>query len=271
MLLRGHQSWVLEECEQLFGRPQRRSSLRLSSKSDLQADEFCRLPRLPVMNINTRKALPQVVSRAEWLTRRKQLLAAEKEVTKARDAVAARRRRLPWSASRRATGSKDQTVWSSSLISSPGTASSTCTTSCGSTNRTPAARAAPAPPIGRSTKRISPRCANGTWHSLPWPGRPGRASGPTGTSGDGRSRSSSSARIVHFNHDFHVTMDETRVPIEYNYPHQDRADRRRHSRRVPTRRLARCQRFPPQTARRSTPTRRLRPRSWTSWPRPTNS
>ena len=39
--------------------------------------------------------LPPVVSRAEWLAARKELLAKEKEVTRARDALNAERRRLP--------------------------------------------------------------------------------------------------------------------------------------------------------------------------------
>lgn len=39
--------------------------------------------------------LPEVVSREEWLTARKELLAQEKELTRARDRVNARRRRLP--------------------------------------------------------------------------------------------------------------------------------------------------------------------------------
>ncbi|WP_405576874.1 DUF899 domain-containing protein [Streptomyces sp. NBC_01092] len=39
--------------------------------------------------------LPDVVSREEWLAARKQLLAREKEVTRARDRVNAERRRLP--------------------------------------------------------------------------------------------------------------------------------------------------------------------------------
>src|SRR5271163_2387251 len=37
-----------------------------------------------------------VVSRAEWLEARKQLLAEEKEFTQRRDALSARRRALPW-------------------------------------------------------------------------------------------------------------------------------------------------------------------------------
>ncbi|KAI9768644.1 MAG: hypothetical protein M1839_004004 [Geoglossum umbratile] len=38
---------------------------------------------------------PKVVSRDEWLTARKELLAKEKEVTRARDALSAERRKLP--------------------------------------------------------------------------------------------------------------------------------------------------------------------------------
>jgi hypothetical protein len=40
-------------------------------------------------------SLPEIVSREEWLVARKELLAAEKEQTRARDALNARRRMLP--------------------------------------------------------------------------------------------------------------------------------------------------------------------------------
>ena len=40
-------------------------------------------------------SLPEVVSRDEWLTARKELLAREKEMTRARDELSAERRRLP--------------------------------------------------------------------------------------------------------------------------------------------------------------------------------
>jgi predicted dithiol-disulfide oxidoreductase (DUF899 family) len=43
----------------------------------------------------TKGNLPEVVSREEWLAARKELLAKEKELTRARDAVNADRRRLP--------------------------------------------------------------------------------------------------------------------------------------------------------------------------------
>lgn len=41
------------------------------------------------------KALPEVVLREEWLAARKKLLAKEKELTRAYDALSAERRRLP--------------------------------------------------------------------------------------------------------------------------------------------------------------------------------
>jgi predicted dithiol-disulfide oxidoreductase (DUF899 family) len=39
---------------------------------------------------------PKIVSQEEWLAARKQLLAKEKKLTRARDALAAERRKLPW-------------------------------------------------------------------------------------------------------------------------------------------------------------------------------
>jgi hypothetical protein len=43
----------------------------------------------------TAPALPEIASRDEWLAIRKELLAKEKELTRARDALNAERRRLP--------------------------------------------------------------------------------------------------------------------------------------------------------------------------------
>lgn len=40
-------------------------------------------------------SLPQVVSRDEWLVARKELLAEEKAMTRARDALSTKRRELP--------------------------------------------------------------------------------------------------------------------------------------------------------------------------------
>jgi predicted dithiol-disulfide oxidoreductase (DUF899 family) len=44
----------------------------------------------------TRATKPQVVSKQEWLKARKELLAKEKEFTRARDALTAKRQALPW-------------------------------------------------------------------------------------------------------------------------------------------------------------------------------
>ena len=46
--------------------------------------------------VNSNLENPKVVSRSEWLAARRELLAREKELTRARDAVSAERRRLPW-------------------------------------------------------------------------------------------------------------------------------------------------------------------------------
>ena len=48
------------------------------------------LKELPAMKT------PPVVSPQEWETARQQLLIKEKELTRARDALAAARRRMPW-------------------------------------------------------------------------------------------------------------------------------------------------------------------------------
>ena len=46
--------------------------------------------------VNTAMDTPPVVSAQEWAAAHQQLLAKEKELTRARDAVAADRRRMPW-------------------------------------------------------------------------------------------------------------------------------------------------------------------------------
>ena len=42
--------------------------------------------------------LPQIVSPEEWEAARQKLLVEEKQLTRARDAMAAKRRRMPWTA-----------------------------------------------------------------------------------------------------------------------------------------------------------------------------
>jgi predicted dithiol-disulfide oxidoreductase (DUF899 family) len=48
---------------------------------------------------------PPVVSPQEWDAARQELLVKEKQLTRARDALAAERRRMPWRAGRRAAAS----------------------------------------------------------------------------------------------------------------------------------------------------------------------
>ncbi|MGH3399818.1 MAG: DUF899 family protein, partial [Streptosporangiaceae bacterium] len=45
---------------------------------------------------STKMETPPIVSAAEWEAARERLLAKEKELTRARDAMAAQRRRMPW-------------------------------------------------------------------------------------------------------------------------------------------------------------------------------
>ena len=45
---------------------------------------------------DTAMQAPPTVSAAEWDAARRQLLVKEKELTRARDALAAERRRMPW-------------------------------------------------------------------------------------------------------------------------------------------------------------------------------
>ncbi len=47
---------------------------------------------------NAKMQPPQIVSQEEWLAAREQLLADEKRLTRERDALAAKRRRMPWMA-----------------------------------------------------------------------------------------------------------------------------------------------------------------------------
>jgi predicted dithiol-disulfide oxidoreductase (DUF899 family) len=168
------------------------------------------------MSINTRKALPRVVSRAEWLTSRKQLLAAEKEVTKARDAVAARRRRLPMVRIEKRyrfegpdgvvelvdlfAGHSQLYVHHFMWLDEPDTGCPSCTRAADrSFNEAHFAAL-------RERDVAFAAVARAPWASI-------RAYRDE----RGWTFPFFSSHGSDFNYDFHVTMDETRVPIEYNY------------------------------------------------------
>ena len=67
---------------------------------------------------------PPVVSPEEWEAARQQLLFKEKELTRARDAMAAQRRRMPWMAIERNTSSRVPRVKSAWPICSRATGNS---------------------------------------------------------------------------------------------------------------------------------------------------
>ena len=60
------------------------------------------------MKKTKKKALPKIVTRAEWKRARAKLMTKEKAETRRRDALAAERRRLPMCESRRIIVSTDR-------------------------------------------------------------------------------------------------------------------------------------------------------------------
>jgi predicted dithiol-disulfide oxidoreductase (DUF899 family) len=157
-----------------------------------------------------------VVSRAEWLTSRKQLLAAEKEVTNARDAVAARRRRLPMVRIEKGyrfegpdgvvelvdlfAGHSQLYVHHFMWLDEPDTGCPSCTRAADrSFNEAHFAAL-------RERDVAFAAVARAPWASI-------RAYRDE----RGWTFPFFSSHGSDFNYDFHVTMDETRVPIEYNY------------------------------------------------------
>ncbi len=161
-------------------------------------------------------ALPRVVSREEWLAARKQLLAEEKALTRMRDAVAAKRRRLPMvkldkdyvfhgpdgevSLLSLFAGRRQLYVhhfmWSEERGHCPG-----CSATADMIFNNPhilanfAAHDLSFVCISRAPlSKIEERRLERGW-TFPW------------VSSEG----------TDFNYDFHITLDESRAPIEYNY------------------------------------------------------
>jgi predicted dithiol-disulfide oxidoreductase (DUF899 family) len=168
------------------------------------------------MITNDSIALPPIVSRTEWLKARKTLLAREKAATRQRDAVAAERRRLPMVRVEKAyvfegPGGKvglldlfdgrtqlyvHHFMWNSETETHcPG-----CTAAADLTfnskifahlyRKDVSFAAISRAPLEKIT---SYKIKNG-W-DFPW----------------------YSSYGTHFNHDFHITLDESVSPIEYNY------------------------------------------------------
>lgn len=122
-------------------------------------------------------SLPQVVPPAEWQIARDTLLAKEKEATRARDALAAERRRLPMvriDKDYRFEGPEARRPWSTC---STNAASGSSTTSCSS----------PARPSPAGVARCS-RTTSATWPTarprhVTGPGVPGAAGGDRAVQG----------------------------------------------------------------------------------------
>ncbi len=161
--------------------------------------------------------LPRVVSRDEWLAARKELLAEEKALTRARDALAAKRRRLPAVKIEKdyaftAPGGKrvrlvelfegrrqlyvHHFMWNDERGHCPG-----CTAAADTGFDNPKLRAELAEkdvtfvavsraPIAEIEKRQKEKGWTFPWYS---------------------------SEGSDFNYDFHVTLDEAKAPIEYNY------------------------------------------------------
>jgi predicted dithiol-disulfide oxidoreductase (DUF899 family) len=168
------------------------------------------------MSIDTGKARPQVVSPAEWRAARKELLAAEKAVTKARDALAARRRRLPmvrvekdyrFEGPESSVGLVDLFAAHSQLyvhhfmwLDEPNTGCPSCTRA--------ADRMFNEAHFGALRERD---VAFAAVARAPWPEIEAYRAERGWTFPFFSSHGSD------FNYDFHVTLDETRAPVEYNY------------------------------------------------------
>ena len=169
----------------------------------------------------TAYALPKVVSRVDWLSARRALLAEEKSIKRQLDAVAARRRRLPMVRLEKPyhfTGPEGQLtlldlfegrrqlyvhhfMWNEqSRTFCPG-----CTAAANTGFNNPHVRAylndrdVTFVAISRAPlEEIEAYRAEQGW-TFPWY-----------SSGDSD-----------FNYDFHTTLDETRAPIEYNYRNRE--------------------------------------------------
>jgi predicted dithiol-disulfide oxidoreductase (DUF899 family) len=149
-------------------------------------------------------SLPEVVSREEWLVARKELLAAEKEQTRARDALNARRRMLPMVAIEKDyvfEGRRQLIVdhfmfdpdWDEGCSSCSGRVDQYGNLAHLHARDTTMAVVSRAP-----LHKIAAFKAKKGW-TFPW----------------------YSSYGSDFNYDFHVTLDERVAPVEYNYRDAD--------------------------------------------------
>ena len=114
-------------------------------------------------------SLPEISSREEWLAARMALLAREKELTRARDALNADRRRLPMVRIEKAYAFEGPGGQAGCSISSKAGGSSSCSTSCSTPRGTTAAR------VARPRRTSLPRGRSSTCTPATRPSRRSRA------------------------------------------------------------------------------------------------
>ena len=182
----------------------------------------------------TKIARPPVVSDTEWRAARRELLAAEKEVTRARDALAARRRRLPMVRVEKdyrfegpdgAVGLVDLFAGRSQLymhhfmwLDEPDIGCPSCTQTADRQFNDAHFAAL------RERDVAFAAVARAPWPSI-----------SSYRDQRGWTFPFFSSHGSDFNYDFHVTLDETRAPIEYNYRTKAELIDVRHPGRVPAR------------------------------------
>lgn len=174
-----------------------------------------------LMSTTTRPALPPIASRSEWLVARKRLLVREKELTRLRDSLSAERRRLPMvPVEKRYTfadskgrydlatlfaGRRQLYVHHFMWNATTRTHCPGCSGAADMVFDNPkfrehlADRDTTFVAISRApVAEIEPYRASHGW-SFPW----------------------YSSEGTDFNYDFHVTLDESRAPVEYNYRNKE--------------------------------------------------
>ena len=160
--------------------------------------------------------LPQVVSRDEWVVARKALLAKEKEFTRRRDALNAERRMLPDGRDRQGLRVRRSRREGRPArpVRGPAPAHRRAT-SCSTRAGTTGARVAPPAPTRSPTVSLEHLHARDT--TLAYVSRAPLAKIEEYKAKRGWTFPWYSSFGSDFNYDFHVTLDESVAPVEYNY------------------------------------------------------
>jgi len=156
---------------------------------------------------------PPIVSRAQWLSERKKLLAHEKELTRQYDRVNAERRRLPMVKIEKNYMFEGPAVSNLSRICSRAVGNSSSITSCSIRHGRKAARAVPATPTPSAISACWTRATPpSSWcRARRWPSSRPPRSGWDGAS-RGVPRSAASSTTI-----FMSPMTRRSQPVEYNY------------------------------------------------------